>query len=101
LAAGGHRLVVLGETGASLGVGVCQELVEQLHQPVDDADQALGPKGQQGRVAALGARLGQGLVRRRLGQRARMASAKGCGRHMTRRLAAHLGIDSVSPAGIR
>jgi len=38
--------VVLGETGAGLGVGVSQELDEQVDQPVDDSDQALGAEGQ-------------------------------------------------------
>jgi hypothetical protein len=62
----GDRGLVLGQAPPGLGVGVRQQLVEQVHEPVGDADEALGGKCQQGRIAALGARLQQRLVRRRL-----------------------------------
>jgi len=38
------RLAVLAQTSAGPGVGVGQQLVEHVHQPVDHPDQALRPK---------------------------------------------------------
>ncbi len=49
------------------GVGVGQQLVEQVHQPLDHPGEAFGAEGQHRRVAPLLARLGQRLVRCRLG----------------------------------
>jgi hypothetical protein len=51
---------------AVLGIGAGQRSVEQVHQPVGDSDQALGPEGKQRRVAPLLAGLGERLIRARL-----------------------------------
>jgi hypothetical protein len=56
-------LAVLTEPPPRFGIGVGQQLVEQVHEPVGDTDQAFCPEGQQRRVATLVARLSERLVR--------------------------------------